>query len=366
LGTGIPEIKMNSLDVLLEDRGNLIVHPSYLAARMDLVTGATGIVGAHVVCELLQEGRSVRAIARGHKKTEHLHQVLSHYGLAREQYADRLELIDADILNVSDVSSMVQGIEYLYHAAAMVSFAPHEKELMWKVNVEGTANLVNAASQHGVKRFCHVSSVASIGRHPGGELSNESTLFEEAAHVSPYSYTKYYAELEIHRGIAEGLDAFMVNPSVIIGPGLKDQSSMALVDKVSRGTGFYPIGGAAIVDARDVAHTLIVGSTQAEQGERYLLVGEHTPYKDLFARIAKAAGIKAPTRKISPMILRLAARVESVRNFFFKSTPLVTKYTAHSASSHYRYDNSKAQHELGITFIGIDEALRNALAFRNR
>ncbi len=167
-----------------------------------------------------------------------------------------------------EVLQAVTDIEYVYHTAAMVSFAPHEKEQMWKVNVEGTANLVNAANQQGVKRFCHVSSVAAIGRDPDGELSTEKTEFEEGPQVSPYSYTKYYAELEVQRGIAEGLDGFMVNPSVIVGPGLEDQSSMALIDKVSRGTGFYPSGTAAIVDARDVAEALVVGSTQAKTEKR--------------------------------------------------------------------------------------------------
>ena len=332
---------------------------------MDLVTGATGIVGAHVVCELLQQGRSVRAIARSGPKIKHLYSVLNHYGLAESDYTNRLELIDIDIRNVDEVSDAVKDIEYVYHTAALVSFAPHEKNLMWQVNVEGTANMVNAANQNGVKRFCHVSSVAAIGRHPRGEHSTESSPFEEAPHISPYSYTKYYAELEIQRGIAEGLDGFMVNPSVIVGPGLKGQSSMALIDTVSQGTRFYPGGTAAIVDARDVAHALIVGTTKAQTGHRYLLVGEHAPYKELFAQIAQIAGVKAASWQVSPMLLRMAAYIETARNFLFKSKPLVTKYTAHSACSHYRYDNAKAQSELGIHFRGIEEAITNALAFRD-
>lgn len=332
---------------------------------MDLVTGATGIVGAHLVSALLASGRSVRAIARDPKKIAHLHQVLAHYGLQEHDISERLELVNVDILDVSAVNECVIGIEHLYHSAAMVSFTPHEKDLMWKVNVDGTGNLINASIATNVKRFCHVSSVASIGRDPNGEMSTENSPFEDAPHVSPYSHTKYHAELEIFRGIAEGLDAFMVNPSVIIGPGLVGQSSMAMVDKVRNGISFYPSGTAAIVDARDVAQALISGSEKARTGERYLLVGEHLPYKELFKTIAEISGTRPAKRVLPHWLLNIAWRLEATRTFFFRSHPFITKHTAHSACSHYRYDNTKAKTELGVEFRTVQKAVENAIKFRN-
>lgn len=330
---------------------------------MNLVSGATGIVGAHIVHDLLRRDEHVRAIVRGEEKFLHLRRVLDHYDLE----ADRtrlLEVVDVDVLDVSGVRDIMSGVSAVFHAAAMVSFTPHEKDLMWRVNVEGTSNMLNAALEAGVERFCHVSSVASIGRDPEGIPSTEESVFEDAPHVSPYSYTKYHAELEVFRAIAEGLDAFMVNPSIIIGPGRENESSMAMVDKVRQGINYYPSGTAAIVDARDVSQALLLGREKARTGHRFLLVGEHIAYKQLFELISSTAGVAPPQKVIPKWVLDIAAGFESVRSFLFKSKPMVTKYTAHSACSHYHYDNSKAVNELGLSFRGAEEAINNAMAFR--
>jgi len=141
---------------------------------------------------------------------------------------------------------------------------------------------------------------------------------------------------------------------------------MALFDRVSKGTGFYPSGTAAIVDARDVAKALVLGVDKAPTGERFLLVGGHLKYKELFAGIARQAGVSAPKSQVPRWVLALAWRIESVRNFFFKSQPLVTRYTVHSACSDYNYDNTKARTVLGMEFIGVRDSIENAMAFRKR
>jgi nucleoside-diphosphate-sugar epimerase len=327
---------------------------------MDLVTGATGIVGAHVLLECARKG-PVRAIHRAHGDRSIVERIFRHYG--DEGQLSRVQWQQADVEDVDALSDAMLGIRYVYHAAAIVSFDPRDATAMHRVNVRGTARVVNTALAQGVERLCHVSSTAAIGAAAAGLLRNEELPWAATKRTSAYAMSKYAAELEVQRGIAEGLDAVIVNPCVVLGPGIPGRSSMTLVERLRKGTKWYPPGSNAVVDARDVAACMVRSIERGGSGERYLLVGENIRYQALFGLMAQAFEQPIPDRAIRPWMLQLGWRLEKVRSTLLGSVPLLTAATAHSALIERGYDASKARKELAFEFRSAKDAVENVARF---
>jgi nucleoside-diphosphate-sugar epimerase len=329
---------------------------------MELVTGGTGIVGAHVLLELAASGRSVRALQRPGSDSTIVTRIFEHYRQDARELLERIHWVPGDILDVASLSDAMEGVTQVYHAAAMVSFDPRDGRHMHKVNVEGTANVVNAALNAGTRRLCHVSSVATIGQGRAGEARHEGTPWQADRHTSAYALSKYEAEMEVLRGLAEGLDAVMVNPCVVLGPGLPGRSSMTLVERLAKGTRFHPPGSNAVVDARDVAIAMVKLMQQGGNGERYILAGENLGYKELFTLLAKAFGRAEPSFPLPAWALQLAWCAERIRTSLLGGRAFVTRNTVHTALSHRSYDASKAK-RAGISFRTAEEAVANVAAF---
>ncbi len=332
---------------------------------MHLVTGGTGIVGAHVLDALLTEGRSVRALLRKDSDASIVKRILQHYHPDGAERFRRIQWVEGDLFDVDALREAMQGVEHLYHCAALVSFDPRDADALQRANVVGTANVVDAALEAGVKRLCHVSSTASIGGGMDGGTGDETKPFVQDKRSSGYAISKADAELEVHRGIAEGLDAVMVNPCVVIGPGQHGRSSMTMIDRVRKGSRFYPGGTNAVVDARDVAMAMVRLINEGKTGDRYLLIGEEISYRQLFTLIAASNGKPAPSAKLPAWALELGWRAETVRTFF-GGRPLITRNTARTASRIRHYDGSKAQRLLGMKFRSAEEAIANVAAFLDR
>lgn len=332
---------------------------------MDLVTGGTGIVGAHVLDALLEKGRPVRALLRSGTDPGMVKRILQHYHADGAERFRRIQWVEGGVFDVQALRSVMQGVEHLYHCAALVSFDPRDAQTMREVNAEGTANVVDAALETGVKRLCHVSSTATIGGGLDGGTGDEDKPFVQDADSSAYAISKAKAELEVHRGIAEGLDAVMVNPCVVLGPGLAGRSSMTMVERVRKGSRFYPGGSNAVVDARDVATAMTRLITEGRTGERYLLIGEGLTYKKLFTLIAQSAGKAVPSMELPAWALELGWRAEALRTAF-GGRPLITRNTARTASRIRNYEGSKVERLLGIEFRSAEEAVANVAAFLHR
>ena len=328
---------------------------------MDLVTGGTGIVGVHVLLELAVQGKQVRALHRKASDRDLVRRVFEHYG--SESVINRIEWVEGDLLDVTSLAEALIGVRHVYHAAAMVSFDPRHAQMLHEANVQGTANVVNAALAAGVKRLCHVSSTAAIGWAAPGVERDETLPWGDEKDVSDYARSKYQAELEVQRGIAEGLDAVMVNPCVIIGPGAAHKSSMTLVERMQRPMRFFPPGSNTVVDARDVAACMVQLMERGPTGERYLLVGENVSYAQLFGALARSFGIAPPKYTAKSWMLGLAWRLERVRTAFFGGNPLVTRDTANSAITVRSYSNKKVIALLGYRFRTLAESVANVSAF---
>lgn len=344
--------------------------PNYLARAatstlgrliVNLITGGTGIVGAHVLLDLLRSGRSVRALHRAGSDRSMVDRIFSHYG--QGELVARIEWVEGDVMDVTALAEAMQGIEHVYHAAALVSFDPRKSTAMLRVNVQGTANVVNAALEAGVIRLCHVSSTAAIGTPAPGSIGDEALPWQDGDRVSDYSRSKHWAELEVQRGIAEGLDAVIVNPCVVLGPGHSGRSSMAIVDRLRKGTRWYTTGANAFVDARDVSACMLALMEQGRTGEQYLLVGENAGYKRLFTLMAEAFGHAVPYAEAKPWMLGLAWRTERLRGWLTGASPLVTKATARTSLGQRAYSSQKARALIGYRFRTLEESVANVVSF---
>jgi dihydroflavonol-4-reductase len=250
------------------------------------------------------------------------------------------------------------------HTAAIVSFAPKDKSEMYRINVEGTANVINACLVAGVQKLCHVSSNAALGKpdpkrqSAGTEVViDEEQRWEESSSNSYYSKTKYLAELEVWRGISEGLDAVIVNPSVVLGEGDWNKSSTRLFRYAYDEKPFYTAGRINYVDVRDVAKAICTLLFSDITAERFLLNAGSIGYKSFFGMIADAFGKKRPSIKVGKIAASIIWRFEAVRTFITQGSPLITKETARSATRHYSYNSAKVQEKLGLTFTPLEETI---------
>ncbi|MBK9175117.1 MAG: NAD-dependent epimerase/dehydratase family protein [Flavobacteriales bacterium] len=328
---------------------------------MDLVTGGTGIVGSHVLLELLQAGRPVRALLRSGSDGSIVERIFRHYGA--DDLLGRIAWVEGDVRDVHSLADAMAGVEHVYHAAALVSFDPRKATALYSANTQGTANVVNLALEAGVQRLCHVSSTAAIGIAPAGVERDETMPWVDDARTSDYARSKHLAELEVRRGIAEGLDAVIVNPCVVIGPGRDRQSSMTIVNRLHRGTRWYTPGTNAFVDARDVAACMRSLVTHGHTGERYLIAGPNASYKQLFAALSEGFGLRAPDREAKPWMLELAWRGERLRSVLTGASPMVTKATVASSLGRRSYSSAKVSALLGYRFRTLEESVANVVSF---
>ena len=318
-----------------------------------LITGATGLVGSTVTRQLLSENHSVSALFREGSDRSLLTDVES-----------QINWVEGDILDISSLKQAMNDIDYVVHTAAVVSFVPRDRKMMYKVNVEGTANVVNACLKYGIGKLCHVSSIAAIGRPdsrkttPGQELVlDETQRWEDSPENSEYAKTKYFSELEVWRGVAEGLNAVIVNPTIILGEGDWGKSSTQLFRYVYQEKPFYTEGIANCVDVKDVSEAVVKLLFSDISGERFLLNGGSISYQNLFNMMADAMKKKRPSFKVGAGLAGIIWRVEAVRTFLLGTKPLITRETAQSAGRKIRYDNSKIKNALGFSFQPIEKTV---------
>lgn len=293
-----------------------------------------------------------------------LHRAGSDRSLLRE-VEDRVQWVVGDILDIYSLEQATQDIDYVVHAAAVVSFVPREQDTMYKVNVEGTANVVNTCLKLGVRKLCQISSVAALGRPDlrkvgGGHdiVITEDQRWEESSTNTHYAKTKYLAELEVWRGVAEGLPAVIVNPSMVLGEGDWDRSSTRLFRYVYDQKPFYTEGLMNYVDVLDVAEAVYRLLFSEITAERFILAAGSMTYQELFGKIAVAFGKKKPTIRVSSTMAAVIWRIEALRSWLTGSNPLITKESAKSATHRFRYSSQKVQKAIGLTFRTSDETIR--------
>ncbi len=310
---------------------------------MILVTGASGLVGSHLITKLLQQNKQVRGLYSKHQP------VVTH---------ENLQWIQGDILDIIGLEEAMEGITQVYHCAAIVSFNPKEKKLLYQTNIDGTANVVNVCLNMGIEKLLYISSVASLGRAFKNEPINEAAKWIESTNNSEYAKTKYLAEMEVWRGIGEGLNAVIVNPSIILGASDWTKGSVAIFKSVYDEFPWVTDGVNGFVDVIDVVAAMVQLMDSEITAERYILSGNNISYKDLFTQIATIFKKQPPHKKVTPLLAEIVWRIEAMKAIFRDRKPLLTKETAHTAQAKIYYDNSKLLNALPLfTYTPIQKSI---------
>ncbi len=294
---------------------------------MILVTGASGLVGSHLVKELTRQGKTIKALYQNSPPLEGL--------------GDAVTWIQGNILDVVFLEEAMQDVKQVYHCAAAVSFNPKKKNLLYTTNVEGTMNVVNACLDARVQKLLYVSSVAALGKTKTGILVNEKMNVIEEIGDSTYAKTKFLAEMGVWRGIGEGLNAVIVNPSIILGAGNWDNGSSEIFQTIYKEFPWYTDGVSGFVYVQDVVHAMMMLMNSDIHAERFILNTENIAFKEVFDYIANNFGKRAPHKKVTPFLAELVWRAEKIRSKLTKKDPLLTKETARAAQEKRYFDNSK-------------------------
>ncbi|MDB5120838.1 MAG: hypothetical protein JWN56_2056 [Sphingobacteriales bacterium] len=318
---------------------------------MILVTGATGFVGSELVRQLLAMGKSVRALKR-EKST--IPDILKSQA--------NLIWITGDVLDYFSLEEAFTGIQYVYHCAAFISFNASDKKEMMRVNAEGTAHIVDLCLSHQVKKLVYVSSVAAVGDAKGHNEITEKNHWEFNGTQSAYSISKYASEMEVFRGIAEGLKAVIVNPSVIIGKNAGKSGSGALFTLVKKGLTYYPTGTIGLIDVEDVARTMITLMDEEITNQRYIINAENWSYHDFFTEIAHQLKLNPPSKPLKKWMAQLAVLGSSISGSITGKPSQLTAETARSAFKEQLFSNTKIKNAIGIEFKLIQQTIAEICA----
>ncbi|WP_256010659.1 NAD-dependent epimerase/dehydratase family protein [Desertivirga xinjiangensis] len=296
---------------------------------MVLVTGATGFLGSELIRQLNESGGHIRALKRSGSAIPEVLKELD------------IEWVNGDLLDYFSLEAAFDGITHVYHCAAQVSFDPAYKKHVLKTNQVGTYHIVNLCLDNNVEKLVHVSSVAALGeaRH-GGEVT-EQTHWEFNGKQHGYSISKYESEMEVWRAIAEGLNAVIVNPSVIIGANAGKAGSGQIFDMVQRGLRFYTRGSLGVVDVEDVAKAMILLMDSELSAERYILNAENLACRQLFKQTSECFGIKAPNLEAKPWLMEIGWRAAGLLSLFTGKNYALTKDSARSSLRLHQYSSSK-------------------------
>lgn len=294
---------------------------------MILVTGATGLVGSHLIKALVAQGKSVRALYRSEIPSSH--------------ELNNVDWFNADILDIVALEEAMIGITQVYHCAAIVSFTATNKKSLHHTNIEGTANIVNACLNANIEKLLFVSSVAALGRIREDQAINETMNWTEETSNSEYGKSKYLAEIEVWRGMGEGLKVVVVNPVIILGASDWSKGSTAIFKSAYDEFPWYTEGSSGFVDVLDVVEAMILLMESSICDQRFILSGENLPYRDIFTMIANAFQKNPPHKKVTALLAEIVWRFEGIKGRITGKSPLLTKETSITARATVHFDNSK-------------------------
>lgn len=327
---------------------------------MHLVTGATGLVGTHLLAHLLKlDSQPIRAMYRNEGKRKFAEEVIRYCYPEVAQKLVEVEWINCDLLDIDGLTEALKGVEEVYHAAALVSFSNRDWKKLYRTNVEGTHNIVNVALDEGVSLFVHVSSTSALPRKDDHTQISEDVSWTREIGKNGYGRSKFMAEREVWRGAEEGLNVIVVNPSVLLGPGNWNESSLEIFKRVYNGLKFYPLGGDAFTDVRDVARAILFLRERNLTGQRYMLAANNAKIQELLNEIADSFSKRKPSIRVSMSLAFAAARVEAVLSFFSGRSPKLNRHTARVSSTVRTYDSSKIK-SLGFEFTEFSESVNFA------
>ncbi|WPR72468.1 NAD-dependent epimerase/dehydratase family protein [Flavobacterium sp. NG2] len=331
---------------------------------MILVTGGTGLVGAHLLLHLVENEEKVRALYRTPQSIEKTKSLFSLY--KKETLFSRIDWFEGDITDIPSLERAFIDIDYVYHCAAIISFDPKDENAMRKTNIEGTANIVNFCIDKNIQKLCHFSSTSALG-----DLAEHETIITEETEWNPekphsdYAISKYGAEMELWRGQQEGLNSIIINPGIILGPGFYNQGSGLLFQKVSKGLPYYTDGTTGFIAVTDVVRIAVELMQSAISNQRYTLIAENCSFRDIIYTMSDALHKKRPQTHLKPWLIEIAWRIDWIKSALFKTKRKLTRYTAKSSYTKTTFSNEKIKADLKTSFLDIHQYIKDISKLKN-
>jgi len=313
---------------------------------MIFITGATGLLGSFICRDLLKKGYKVRAIKRENSRMTLL-----------EDITDQIDWVVGNMDDTTFLEEALQGVEAVIHGAAIISFDKRDEPAMHKTNVEGTTDLVNACLKLGIKNYTQISSVAALGRKANQTNINENDKWEGTEYDSIYSRSKHLSELEVWRGAQEGLDVKIVNPSVVLGPGIWKKGSTSVFKYAFDEKKYFPSGTVNFVDVRDVSRAIILLMESDIKNERFVLNCGSMTYKEFFGSIATAFGKEGPKKPAPAFLMKIAVFFEFLRSRITGKGAMITADTAKLSQMHYHFESDKIKKALNFEFTPFNKTV---------
>lgn len=325
---------------------------------MILVTGGTGLVGAHLLLHLVKKDVSVRAIHRKNSNLKAVEKVFNYYESAGSDLFKKINWVEADINDVTSLEIAFENVAFVYHVAAFISFDPRDYKQLLKVNAEGTANIVNLCIAFNVKKICYVSTIGTIGKSISNHHATEENEWNNQ-HVNVYALSKYEAEMEVWRASQEGLSVVMVNPGVILGPGFWESGTGNLFTTANKGYSYYPPGGTGFITVHDVVRMMVELMNSEISNERFIAVSQNLSFKEILTLLSTSLGRKEPKIALKFWQLEIGRVFDFIWSTISGKPRKITKSNIYSLKHRDEYDNSKIKEFLNFEF----ETLQPTIAF---
>ena len=327
---------------------------------MNFVTGATGLIGSHLVLRLTEENMPVTALFRNENGKEDVLNLFRFYG--KENLFQQVQWVKGDVEDAEDMYDLTEGMHTVFHCAAIVSYHKKEASRMLEVNINGTKNIVNACIENDVKHFIHVSSISALGDSKG-EIIDEETPRNFNDYHSNYSKGKYLSEQEVWRGIQEGLNSTIVNPGVVFGPNNCTRSSGTMIARIQKGRPALPAGGSGIVSVLDVVEVMIRAAKQKPTNERYILCAENVRMSELFTKIADALKVKIGKTIAKRWQIVLVFYMEALVELFTGKRATITREIIRNYDEVKRFDGSKATRTFGFEYRDTFSSIKDTIKY---
>ncbi len=322
---------------------------------MILVTGGTGLVGSHVLLKLCESNTKFKALKRINSNLKICKEVFAQYKSI--ELFNKIQWVNGDLIDIPSLETAINGCTKIIHCAGMISYNVEDFNILQKINVEGTKNLMNLSISYNIKKISYISSTSTIGNNIYKKELDESCQFKYSKKQSGYAISKFLAEQEVWRASQEGVPVVILNPSVILGPGEWNKGSSQIFKKIYTGLKFYTLGSTGYVDVIDVANCAIKLLNSKVKNERFIINSENMKFKKLFDLIAEKLSVRKPHLKVNPLIKEIAWRYEYIKSIILGNSPLITRESANISMKNTSYSNIKIKQTLDYKFIPIKESI---------
>ena len=316
------------------------------------------MVGSHLLYKLAAENKKIRATIRPSSDISQVRKVFGYYSEKAE--ADRMfnnvEWITADINDIPSLNEAFEDITKVYHCAALISFDPSDEKKMRKINIEGTANIVNLCIANNISKLCYVSSVAALGSTPNSSEVDENSKWNPEDNHNDYAISKYGAEIEVWRGTQEGVDAVIVNPGVIIGPGFWDSGSGKIFSKIDKGLNYHFPKVTGFVGVQDVVKSMVTLMDSPIKNEQFVIVSENLSFESVFKKVAGNMNKPQPSRKLRKWMILIGWIFQKIGSWFGRKRQ-ITRDSINGLYEETHFDNTKLKSTLNFEYITMSKVL---------